>query len=171
MMKPTIPFIPWPDAAQWSAANASLEHNLRRHSKALNAACDLARELRTHLNTLFPLMDHLCLSTCSSCNAICCQHACVWIDFKDLLFLHLADIPRPSAQLLGRRGERCRCSTPQGCQLDRIQRPFVCTWYLCPAQTGILRKIPLRMQMVTQTLQSIKQLRREMESEFIRVVA
>lgn len=170
-MELPFPFIPWPDIPLWSAANASLEHSLQRHRDALGPGRELAREVRRQLTPLFPLMDRLCLATCPACTDICCLRACVWIDFNDLLFLHLADIPPPPAQLLGHRGQRCRYGTPAGCRLERIRRPFVCTWYLCPAQTGLLRQTPHQMQMVTQTLQRIKQLRREMEAAFIRVVA
>ena len=169
-MAQPFPFIPWPDAPQWSEANASIEHSLQRHRKALGAARDLAHELRERLTTLFPVMDHLCCITCPDCTDACCRRACVWADFTDLLFFHLARISPPPAQLLGGRGERCRYGSPRGCRLDRIRRPFVCTLYLCPDQTELLRKTPDQMRAVNDTLQHIKHLRRELETAFIRVV-
>jgi hypothetical protein len=76
----------------------------------------------------------------------------------------------PDQQLLDRQGVHCRYGSPDGCRLDRIQRPFVCTWYLCPAQTQRLQKEPVEMKMVSDSLQQIKRLRREMEASFIRAV-
>jgi len=167
----TFPFIPWGESAQWSAANASIEHSLQRHRHALTPSRQLAHELRVELNILFHPMEALCQTTCPFCNDICCRRACVWIDFKDLLFLHLADIQPPSQQLLAERGERCRYSGPAGCRLERIGRPFVCTWYLCPAQTARLLKIPDQKKRIADSLQRIKYLRNEMETAFIQVVA
>jgi hypothetical protein len=56
------------------------------------------------LELIFPLMDHLCRKTCPDCTNICCRRAWVWADFRDLLFCHLAGIPRPDQQLLDRSG-------------------------------------------------------------------
>lgn len=169
-MAQPFPYIPWPDATQWSEANASLKHHLQRHQRTLGAAHHLARELKERLTALFPVMDRLCQSTCPACTDACCRRACVWADFVDMLFFHLARISPPPAQLLGGRGERCRYGSPHGCRLERIQRPFVCTLYLCPDQTELLRKTPARMQSVNDALQHIKHLRRELETAFIRVV-
>jgi hypothetical protein len=101
---------------------------------------------------------------------VCCRRAWVWVDFRDLLFLHLAGIPVPDHQLLSREGNSCRYGGSSGCRLDRIQRPFVCTWYLCPAQTRILRKQPAEMKLITASLQQIKRLRHKMEMSFIRAL-
>ncbi len=167
-MSAPLSFIPWNTPTLWQKANAAVEHHLHRHQQALDASRHAAGEIRNRFASIFPIMDRLCLTTCPDCTDICCQHACVWIDFKDLLFLHQAAIPVPDHQLLGHRGEHCRYSTPDGCRLDRLQRPYVCTWYLCPAQTQLLRQQPLTLQKVTSCLQQIKRMRQHMESSFIR---
>lgn len=169
-MEATVPFIPWPTPGLWREANDSIQHTLQRNRDALAPCRHLAHELRRQMTALFPIMDHLCRATCPTCADVCCRRACVWIDFKDLLLLHLADIPLPDGQLLGSRGEHCRYGAPDGCRLDRIQRPFVCTWYLCPAQTQRLRRYPRQMARIMEALQRVKQLRQEMEMLFIRAV-
>lgn len=165
----TSPFslIPWNSRSQWNEANAALEHLWRRHGPALKTAQKAAAEIRDQLASIFPIMDRLCRSTCPHCTDICCRHACVWFDFKDLLFLHLAAVTIPGHQLIRERFERCRYCTSSGCRLDRFQRPFICTWYLCPAQTEMLRDKPLEWQKVTACLQAVKLLRRQMEAAFI----
>ena len=170
-MDQPFPFIPWGESTQWLAANASIEHSLQHHRHALTPVQQLAHEVRVALDRLVLPMEALCQATCPFCDDICCRRACVWIDFKDLLFQHLADIPPPSQQLLARRGERCRYSGPAGCRLERIRRPFVCTLYLCPAQTARLWKIPDQKKRITDTLQRVKHLRNAMENAFIQVVA
>lgn len=160
--------IPWRTPATWHEANTSLAHALAHNSHRLPDTFRLARSLRRRLTALFPVMDALCARTCPDCADICCDRAWVWADFKDLLFLHLADIPRPREQLRSRRGERCRYGTPQGCRLTRLQRPFVCTWYVCPAQTQVLDRQPAVKTELTTALAAIKRDRRQMEAAFIR---
>lgn len=162
-----IPLIPFNTPALWQEANASLTAAIHRHDKRMAPARDLALKVKTRLKTLFPLMDDLCRITCPMCHDVCCRHACVWIDFKDLLFLRLARIASPQEQLLNHRGQHCRYGTAQGCRLSRLQRPFICTWYLCPTQTEQLRKERQALHRVQQELQALKKLRIEMEDAFI----
>jgi hypothetical protein len=162
--------IPWNTPALWHEANAGFAHVLHRNHRATDASRRLAHELLAQMAALFPLMDRLCRTTCPTCSDVCCRHACVWIDFRDLLFLHLAGLSVPDGQLLGGRGEHCRFACPDGCRLDRIRRPFICTWYLCPDQTRCLREDPAEMRRTTKCLQRMKHLRRDMEIAFIRAV-
>ena len=169
-MDDQISTIPWNTPALWQEANASLSHSLAHHRHRLDRCVRLAKRLRGQLMSIFPLMDSLCHHTCPDCTDICCRHAWVWADFRDLLFLHLAGIPVPDRQLLSRRGEHCRYASSQGCELNRLQRPFVCTWYICPTQTRILRAQRLEQARLTAVLQQIKAERRLMEGQFIQAV-
>jgi hypothetical protein len=166
-MKTPFPFIPWNTSALWREVNAGFEQLLRAKKTALADTRQFADRLHASMASLFPLLNDLCAITCTTCSDICCQRAYVWFDFKDLLFLHMADIPVPGAQLLSARGERCRYCGPHGCRLERIQRPFVCTLYLCPAQTLRLREDRTAMQTTTEDLQRIKRTRQAMETAFI----
>jgi len=161
---------PWPTPALWQEANTCLAHTMRQNQAVLAESHRQAHRMRRRLESIFPLMDRLCRKTCPDCAEVCCRRAWVWADFKDLLFLHLAGIPVPDRQLLGRQGGHCRYSSPDGCGLDRLQRPFVCTWYLCPTQTHILRKQPAEMQILQASLKRMKGLRQTMEMSFIRAV-
>jgi len=169
-MDSNLSSIPWPTPALWQEANTCLAHTMRQNHSVLAESHRQAQRIRRRLESIFPLMDRLCRKTCPGCMDICCRRAWVWADFKDLLFLHLAGIPMPDRQLLGRQGDHCRYKSPDGCRLDRVQRPFVCTWYLCPAQTQRLRKDPVEMQIIQEALQQIKRLRQKMEMSFIRAV-
>jgi hypothetical protein len=161
---------PWHTPALWREANAGLKHILQRNGSALDESRRLAYQLKQQLTSTFPHMNRLCREACPACTDVCCQRAWVWVDFRDLLFLHLAGIPVPDQQLLDRQGSPCRYGSPHGCRLERIQRPFVCTWYLCPAQVERLRKKPAGAKRLLNTLQQIKKLRCRMENAFIQAV-
>ncbi|XPS89954.1 hypothetical protein Dvar_79730 [Desulfosarcina variabilis str. Montpellier] len=162
--------IPWDTKTLWREANASLNQSVCHHRHRLCDSLRSADRLCVHLLSVFPIMDDLCQHTCLDCADICCRHAWVWADFKDLLFLHLAGIPAPDQQLVGRRGDHCRYASPHGCRLDRLQRPFVCTWYICPAQTRLLNKQPAEQARLSAALEQIKIERRRMEEQFIQSV-
>ncbi|MCB2148249.1 MAG: hypothetical protein KQI81_17365 [Deltaproteobacteria bacterium] len=159
--------VPWNTRALWREANTSLATTVRQNRPGIAESRRQARQIKRLLESTFPHMDRLCRRTCPDCTDACCQRAWVWADFKDLLFLHLAGIPAPGRQLLDPQGGHCRYEGPAGCRLERIRRPFVCTWYLCPAQTQRLRKEPAEMQVIQTSLRQIKALRQGMERSFI----
>ena len=163
--------VPWHSHITWQEANTSLSTSLKRNWSALNDCRGHAGQLRHLLEHLFPLMEDLCRQTCPDCPDICCRRAWVWVDFKDLLFMHLADITLPPQQLLRNQGDRCRYVGPAGCQLDRLQRPFICTWYLCPAQSRLLDRQPTGKRHLSRTLEQIKKHRKRMEQSYILAVA
>jgi hypothetical protein len=89
-----------------------------------------------------------------------------------LLFLHLNGHQIPPAQLLADFKETCSYLSPKGCILPRFSRPWVCTWYLCPTQKANFRQKPNSVQdKFSRAVQAIKTGRKEMESEFIRIVS
>ena len=162
---------PWGPIIKWRESNYALDHLIRRHRLHLKSARSIAQDIRLTLESLFPTLDDLCIQSCPWCPEPCCITAKVWIDFRDLLFMHLDGQPIPAAQLFDASEDLCRYLGPKGCQLPRMLRPWACTWYLCPTQTAILRRHTDATQHAFQTqLQSIKQLRLAVEAEFIRVI-
>jgi len=147
----------WRATDTWKTANRNLECLIRRHGPDMKRAVVLARDIQVRLESIFLLLDDLCAITCPWCPDPCCLTARVWIDFKDLLFLHLNGHQIPPAQLLADLKETCRYLGPRGCMLSRIARPWVCTWYLCPTQKANLPKKPNPVQdKFIRTVQAIK---------------
>lgn len=159
--------VPWHHTVLWREANETLTYLLKRNADALVECRSRALLLEENLVSIFSLMNLLCRQTCPKCTDICCQRAWVWVDFKDLLFLHLTNVAVPEQQLLSSQGDQCRYFGIGGCRLDRIQRPFICTWYLCPSQTDLLYTQPEEKHRLTNTLRCVKDLRRQMEDLFI----
>lgn len=161
----------WGSITDWQEANRSLDYLIRLHRHKLSRAVRLAGEVQVQLESIFPLLDDLCAVTCPWCPDPCCLLARAWIDFKDLLFLHLVSRQIPPSQLLTDLNSACRYIGPRGCLLPRVARPWTCTWYLCPTQMTRLRQKSIPVQdKFSQAVQDIKTGRKEMETEFIRMV-
>lgn len=158
------PPIPWADPDDWRAANAAVARLVRQPSGPL---MNLAHQLDAALAGAYPRLDALCRITCPHCPDPCCLSATIWLDFRDLLRLHLTGRPIPPAQPRSRPGETCRYAGPAGCRLPRPQRPFVCIWYLCPAQTAALRRTG-EAPAFTHRLERAKSLRKDLESRLWR---
>ena len=161
----------WTAPAAWAEANQALDLLCRRYRSGLGPAREQARRVATALETLSDLNDDLAALTCPFCGDPCCRKAKIWLNFQDLLFLHLFQGPIPLHQLRVDLKEPCRFLGERGCTLPRLCRPWICTWYLCPAQTSLLRKLPKEIQIgFEKAVREVKEGRREMEEEFVRVV-
>jgi len=132
------------------------------------AARRSADRLAHQLGLLDDWFEDLAATTCKGCPNPCCDHAKVWLDFEDLLFIHLHDEILPPHQLRRNLHERCRFLGLHGCTLPRLSRPWICTWYICPTQCQALeRDVPGRMAQITAVLPRVKSLRQEMERHFL----
>ena len=160
----SVPFAPpWGPKPAWQEANRSIADLNQRYSGKLSSSAALAVSLRVRLESIFSLLDDLCLETCPRCPDPCCLNASPWFDFRDLLFLHLNSLAIPSSQTIETSKAVCRYYRPQGCTLPRISRPWICTWYLCSVQTANLnsRRATQRKDL-TVAVNEIKALRKEM---------
>ncbi len=163
---------PWGDPASWQEANESLALLTRLREPDLFRARAIAGRVRKNIELLGPMLDRLCASTCPWCPEPCCVSAVVWLDFSDLLFLHLAGVPVPPAQLRPRTSAPCRFLSPHGCVLPRLARPWVCTWYLCPTQKRRLRQwAPLTQEALLSAQDRVTRARHHLPQAFIQATA
>jgi len=119
-------------------------------------------------------IENVCSHTCLYCEDICCKRATIWFDLKDLLYIYFGLNRFPVSQMIKKKGgtqEKACCHfSEKGCTLERIDRPFVCIWYFCPAQTKhMLFHHEKIKKTIDQGLNEIKVLRHKMEEEFIRI--
>lgn len=157
--------------AAWCESNHAIGHVIDLHHAKLKPAIELAGRIRQRLEKLFPLMDELCLQTCRLCPNQCCLVATVWIDFRDLLFLHLSELPIPPAPLVASLDQNCRYLGYRGCRLPRLLRPWACTVYICGTQWHCLRRKPRSIQKTfDHNVATIKADRLEMEAAFIEII-
>ncbi|HMB32281.1 MAG TPA: hypothetical protein VKN82_10685 [Desulfohalobiaceae bacterium] len=161
-------YIPWIKPKDWYEANKTLSKLIQDNLNQLNKAIALAKKIEQQFNSIFPLLDHLCSLTCTKCPDPCCLRATIWFDFKDLLFLHLTSQALPIRQTISTNNNKCPYSSRQGCQLPRLSRPWICTWYICPDQKRLLGQDPgFTKTRIYDSLESIKSLRKRLEDLFI----
>ena len=162
----------WISPAAWIEANQSIKHLIRSHNAGLETAKNIAENIQEKLILLFPFLEDLCSLTCPWCPDPCCSHAKVWIDFRDMIFLHLRSIQVPPYQLIDDMKKNCRYLGSKGCTLDREMRPWICTLYLCPTQMNIARKQGSnRHEFLIRIIEEIKTERKKMEDEFIKITS
>jgi len=163
--------VPWATEGLWAEAQAALRRSLVVNAAQLAPARRQAAAVAHGLDCLADLFDLLTPTTCAVCRDPCCRHAKVWIDFKDLLFLHLHGVPRPSHQLRRNLHEPCRYLGHRGCRLPRLARPWICTWYICPDQRqAIQRDIPGGGNRIENLQSRVKSRREAMEAAFLDAV-
>jgi hypothetical protein len=167
-----FPVEPWRNLDnKWKTSNRALGRWIESKWNELSQARKIAREIRRHLESIFPLLDEISWDTCPWCPEPCCIVNKVWLDFEDLLFLHLLDLRIPPAQLITGDGDACRYLTHRGCKLPRLIRPWACTLHMCPTQMGCLgRKRPSVQSEYQSTIQSIKNRRFDMVGALNRTV-
>ncbi len=163
--------IPWQNEKEWQALTPFFDTIKKVHHKDFNPLYQRAETIRQLFKSLSRPMDDLCALTCINCRDICCKKATIWFDFKDLLYLYFAFDKLPGAQISKNKdhNDHCQCCnfSTTGCLLSRLERPFVCTWYLCPEQKHILMSgDDVKGEVFMETINRIKGLRTEMESQF-----
>ena len=162
----------WETPAEWREAQTGLDHHLKIYSGLDEDVRQKAAAIAGKIEGLDSLQDTLCARTCPACKDPCCRRATVRYDFRDLIFLHLVQKGLPMGQPISGGDTGCSCLGENGCELDRMMRPFMCTWYLCPAQVELLRHAePWRQYGILERLREIQGDRKELEKGFLKLVA
>lgn len=162
---------PWSSQGAWQEANHALEFAIKRYQNQMSELQALARRITQRIESLDALLEDLCSMACPVCRDSCCQRARVWFDFKDLLVMHLGGDVSAPGQLRGPDDSSCRYLSRTGCMLQRVQRPYVCTWYLCAMlKEHLMQRAPSDRTYLTNSLTAVKSARTELENQFIRIV-
>lgn len=164
--------VPWSDQGDWDQMKLSLEVTIASQGERLHGVRVLADQITEKLCSTDSYLETLCKNSCVTCADICCGRATLWYDFRDILFLLLSTSGFPGRQLFKKTDLTCSCLTSAGCRLKRCERPFICTWYICPKQKDLLESAGLRENgsSVFSLLQEIKTDRKTLEQKFLGVV-
>jgi len=158
-----------PQTPQWHESNCALARLLAIHRRALGKAIAVAVDIRRGIDQLTPMMAALCNRTCRFCPEPCCISNTVWIDFRDLLFLHLLEEPVPPCQATSDPKDACPFLNHHGCRLPPRIRPWMCIQYICPTQRAVLeKKGRLSVATLFGKIERIDMQRVKMEAEVIR---
>jgi hypothetical protein len=154
---------------RWQESNCALARLLAVHRRDLYRAVSVAWDIRRAIDALAPWMAALCSRTCRFCPDPCCIHNTVWIDFRDLLYLHLLEEAIPGCQAVSDPQEACPFLFAHGCRLPWRIRPWMCIQYICPAQHALLKKAEQSASMALfDKIRRTRQSRIRMEAEVVR---
>jgi hypothetical protein len=159
---------PWGDPVQWVEIHLRIERTLRCANGRREGLRRLAKTIADEIAAVSSPMADVAAATCPWCPDPCCLKARVWFDLKDLLVMKLTGRPAPRSQAIAHLNDRCRYIGARGCRLDRCNRPWICTWYLCPTQKNRLRSDDRkRWVQLTERLCAISAARKALASEFL----
>jgi hypothetical protein len=162
---------PWRKDRLWQAANQTLAYLLHCRHSHLSVAEELAGRIASLMTSIDGLLDRLGTETCARCLSPCCLTADVSYDFRDLLFLHLTQQKTPTGQPRLKNGDVCRYLEAGGCRIPRRQRPWICTWYICPVQKMVVKGLAHADAVYLQSaIVQIGELRKQTEDRFISAV-
>ena len=158
--------VPWQTQKEWQQVELFFTHSVNNTS-FYGQAGRHAKEITHKIELADILLESLCKKTCNLCTDPCCVKATVWYDFRDLLYLFLSTQTLPAQQLIRKKGQCCPKLGPNGCTLKRHQRPFICTWYLCPDQKRPGNAGKTMQDDLADLLSELKNERKRMEREFL----
>jgi hypothetical protein len=163
---------PWSDQDSWLQMKLSLEMSVKSQGMRLDAARKVSHQIARKIHSINGALDTLCQSTCNNCRDICCGKATLWYDFRDLLFIYLYSDSFPNQQISKNEDLSCSCLTMSGCRLNRCERPFICTWYICPKQIEAMQDFGIQKEVsrISSIIEDIKLERKVLENMFVEVV-
>lgn len=165
-----IEIIPWQDRELWTEMELSLLTAVR-NVPAENASLlsSLADTIAAKYESIDETLAALCGRSCPSCEEVCCRHATVWYDFRDVLFSYFYRQILPFGQIRKTEDGKCMHLEADGCRLTRVERPFICTWYVCPPQKRLLDIGDKRVRAECATgLAEMQRIRKRLEDSFCR---
>ncbi|WP_163338555.1 hypothetical protein [Desulfopila sp. IMCC35008] len=159
---------PWQRPELW----AEMEMSLFTAAGALSMEnssllSSLTQQIARNYESIDEILTTLCRQSCPSCDDVCCRHATVWYDFRDVLFSCFHKQTIPVRQIHKKENGVCMHLQADGCRLARLERPFICTWYVCPLQKQLLDggDEKVRVQ-CADSLDEIKRTRKQLEELF-----
>lgn len=162
---------PWKDPQSWNQIEPFFRfsnRNITQPARLINLALDIM----STIDNVDEELQALCRQSCPQCLDRCCARATIWYDFRDLLFLYYVKGTLPRQQLSRDSNHCCIQLGAQGCLLPRSERPFICTWYMCPEQMKVVRDFQScnASSNILKQLKDMQKKRHQLEQLFYRAV-
>lgn len=167
--------IPWESEEAWSQVVVSISKTISAISEEgpeITRIRALVEQVVQDYAKLETVLERICSTSCSTCVDVCCSKATVWYDLKDLLIVYLNTATFPDKQIYKRPNSSCCNLTPSGCRLRRSDRPFICTWYICPDQKNIIAGLhdSAEKAALFRTIDKVKTARKDLEAVYVSAV-
>lgn len=161
---------PWQSRSEWEQIEQFLQRSCL-NKPCLSGVLHHVEEIAGMVVEVDGMLEDLCSRTCTSCAEPCCGKATIWYDFRDLLFFYMYYSKLPEQQIVRSKGQGCPHLKHGGCELPRLQRPFICTWYICAEQSSKLAVLSEAGQdNLLLMLTRLKEARKLMEQKFLQCV-
>lgn len=147
----------WQHAAEllaaWLKENKTTAGILRRHSELV----------RSGIAAIDPFIEQLTTAVCPKCLEVCCRWENCRYDAMDLVYLLTMGTAAPVyTEGLPDQGP-CLYLASLGCTIERIKRPFRCTWHFCAALVTHMAQRPQKpVRSFSIRFQEIQAIRQEM---------
>jgi hypothetical protein len=164
--------IPWVDEEAWAEVVFSISRAVEAMGSKADAMKIISQQIVQAYADIDTVLDMVCLMSCPACSEVCCSRATVWYDLKDLLTVYLNAGEFYDKQIYRRPDRSCCNLTPSGCRLIRAERPFICTWYICPDQKNVFNQMLDKDQRsgFFRWIDDRKKARKELEQLYVKTV-
>jgi hypothetical protein len=98
---------------------------------AFSAARQSALEAKALIEAVSADIEHYTARVCRDCASVCCINRHSRHDRSDIIFLTALGMDVPEDLSKTEETAPCRFLGSNGCVLERVQRPYRCTWFFC----------------------------------------
>lgn len=155
--------IPWIHGFDWAEAALSIKTTIAACGEEVVQLQKIAQDITATYEQIDGGIQEISEKSCTQCLDICCMRATVWYDTRDLIYLFLHNREFPDRQVSRTKEGLCSHLTTRGCKIERINRPFICTWYICSAQ----KKLMVGRPEIQKGIEKIQNLRKDLEDMFV----
>lgn len=164
--------VPWQDERSWAEMRQSLLPAIKNIESRSGRLESLAEQIAMDNMVIDAFFKIICQKSCGVCWDVCCSRATVWYDFQDVLFYYYHWKEFPSRQIKRQPSGDCVHLCVDGCGLERIRRPFICNWYICPDQKKMFKEnYSSEWEVLQVRIGCIKAARKQMEQLFIKLLS
>jgi hypothetical protein len=126
----------------------------------------LAEEMKAVYEEVSPLIEEFTSRVCPSCESVCCIDRHGTHEAADLAFLSAIGEAPPGDPPKADDALPCRQLGERGCEIQRWQRPYRCTWYFCPTLLEAMPEAnPKGYRTLVAKLQRLGELRQQLMEE------
>lgn len=159
------------DGEQQDKAINFLERLFSSRADSLSLVITKAQEIKKKTDIIDSFIQKNTAEVCPDCKKVCCINKHGHYDYEDLIYIFALGLKPPLYKTDIDDAAPCQFLSDSGCTIERSIRPFRCNWYFCNDLIAYMSKGPARpYREFSSRFQEIQGLRREILSEFFRIV-
>jgi hypothetical protein len=161
----------WHDREQWNKAIDFLKRLFSSQPDSLSSVITKAHEIKKKTDIMDSFIQKNTSEVCPDCKKVCCINKHGYYDYEDLIYIFALGLKPPFYKTDIDDTAPCQFLSDSGCTIERSSRPFRCNWYFCNDLIAHISNGPAKpYREFSSRFQEIQSLRREMLSDFFRIV-